>query len=167
MYLFCAGATKRYTEEYNVDSTLYSYYLRCKDEIRSPIVIQMADTLFQMAGKKKDLRMQAVALSTKLDYYYYPNTQTDSISHYVDIVKEFARQTNQPKYYYFAWSKRLINHYIKRYQYNIALYEANKMMKEAEQEKYMEGMASAYNVLTSIYQCKRLFNLAIENKKRK
>ena len=165
--IFSVQGQQRDTQkEYNVDSTLYSYYLRCKDEIRSPIVIQMADTLFQMAGKKKDLRMQAVALSTKLDYYYYPNTQTDSISHYVDIVKEFARQTNQPKYYYFAWSKRLINHYIKRYQYNIALYEANKMMKEAEQEKYMEGMASAYNVLTSIYQCKRLFNLAIENKKK-
>ena len=160
------GQLRDTQKEYNVDSTLYSYYLRCKAEMRSPIVMQMADTLFHMADKKKAQRMQAVALSTKVDYYYYQNGQTDSISHYVDIVKEFAKQTSQPKYYYFAWSKRLINHYIKQYQYNTALYEANKMMKEAEQEKYMEGIASAYNVLTSIYQFKHLFNLAIENKRK-
>ena len=81
-------------------------------------------------------------------------------------LKDFARKTNQPKYYYFAWSKRLINYYIKQHQNNIALYEANKMMQEAEQEKYMDGIANAYNVLSSIYQLKRLYSLAIDNKKK-
>ena len=109
--------------------------------------------------------MQAVALCNKLDFYYYQNKQLDSITHYVNIVKDFARKTNQPKYYYFAWSKRLINYYIKQHQNNIALYEANKMMQEAEQEKYMDGIANAYNVLSSIYQLKRLYSLAIDNKK--
>ncbi|MCQ4818633.1 hypothetical protein NE450_14885, partial [[Eubacterium] rectale] len=76
------------------------------------------------------------------------------------------KKTNQPKYYYFAWSKRLINYYIKQHQNNIALYEANKMMQEAEQEQYMDGIANAYNVLSSIYQLKRLYSLAIDNKKK-
>lgn len=107
------GEQKDAGQAYNVDSTLYNYYLNCKAETTSPIVLQMTDTLFHMSGEKKDLRMQAVALCTKLDYYYYQGTDKDSISHYVDIVKEFARKTNQPKYYYFAWSKRLINYYIK------------------------------------------------------
>ena len=160
------GQQRDTQKEYNVDSTLYTYYMRCKAEVSSPIVMQMSDTLFLMAEEKGDQRMQAVALCNKLDYFYYKNDQPDSISHYVEIVKDFARKTNQPKYYYFVWSKRLIYYYIKQYQYNIALYEANKMMKEAEQEKYMDGIANAYNVLSSIYQLKRLFNLAINNKKK-
>lgn len=160
------GQQRDTQKEYNVDSTLYVYYLHCKAEVSSPIVIQMSDTLFRMAGEKGDQRMQAVALCNKLDFYYYQNKQLDSITHYVNIVKDFARKTNQPKYYYFAWSKRLINYYIKQHQNNIALYEANKMMQEAEQEKYMDGIANAYNVLSSIYQLKRLYSLAIDNKKK-
>ena len=160
------GQQRDTQKEYNVDSTLYVYYLHCKAEVSSPIVIQMSDTLFRMAGEKGDQRMQAVALCNKLDFYYYQNKQLDSITHYVNIVKDFARKNNQPKYYYFAWSKRLINYYIKQHQNNIALYEANKMMQEAEQEKYMDGIANAYNVLSSIYQLKRLYSLAIDNKKK-
>ena len=140
--------------------------MRCKAEVSSPITVQMSDTLFLMAEEKGDQRMQAVALCNKLDFYYYQNSQPDSINHYVEVVKNFAKKTNQPKYYYFVWSMRLINYYIKQYQYNIALYEANKMMKEAEQEKYMNGIANAYNVLGSIYHLKRLFNLSIDNKKK-
>ena len=160
------GQQRDTQKEYNVDSTLYVYYLHCKAEMSSPIVIQMSDTLFQMAVQKNDQRMQAVALCNKLDFYYYQGTQGDSIFHYVDVVKDFARKTQQPKYYYFVWSKRLINFHIKQYQYNIALYEANKMMEDAEQEQYMDGIAGAYNVLSTIYQCKRLFNLAVDNKEK-
>ena len=160
------GQQRDTQKEYNVDSTLYAYYMRCKAEVSSPITVQMSDTLFLMAEEKGDQRMQAVALCNKLDFYYYQNSQLDSISHYVEVIKDFAKKTNQPKYYYFVWSKRLINYYIKQYQYNTALYEANKMMKEAEQEKYMNGIANAYNVLGSIYHLKRLFNLSIDNKKK-
>ena len=175
IFLFCLGilcsfpmqGQQRDTQkEYNVDSTLHAYYMRCKAEVSSPIVMQMSDTLFLMAEEQGDQRMQAVALCNKLDYYYYKNNQPDSINHYVEIVKDFAKKTNQPKYYYFAWSKRLINYYIKQHQNNIALYEANKMMQEAEQEQYMDGIANAYNVLSSIYQLKRLYSLAIDNKKK-
>lgn len=157
---------KNAAEDYNVDSTLYAYYLRCKPEVTSPVIKQMTDTLFQMAGAKGDTRMQAVALTTRLDYFYYENLHEDSILHYVDIVKQFAKETNQPKYYYFAWSKRLINYYIKHHQYNIAFYEAEKMMKEAEQEEYPAGMANGYNILSSIYQAKKLYKLAAENKEK-
>lgn len=159
------GQQRDTQKEYHVDSTLYVYYLQCKSEIKSPRVMKMADTLFIMAKKKNDPRMQAVALSTKLDYYYYQNNQ-DSIIHYAEIVKSFARKTKQPQYYYFAWSKRLIMYYVKQYQYNIALYETNRMMHEAEEERYVEGMASAYNILSAIYQSKKRYNLATENKEK-
>ena len=65
------GQQRDTQKEYNVDSTLYVYYLHCKAEVSSPIVIQMSDTLFRMAGEKGDQRMQAVALCNKLDFYYY------------------------------------------------------------------------------------------------
>lgn len=160
------GQQRNAMEEYNVDSTLYNYYLRCKAESTSPDVMQMSDTLFRMAGEKRDLRMQAVALTTKLDFYYFQGTNKDSILHYVEVVKRFSRDTHQPKYYYFVWSKRLINYYIKQHLYNIALHEAVKMMKQAEHENYPAGIANAFNVLSSIYQTKRLFKLAAENKEK-
>lgn len=153
-------------EEYKVDSTLYNYYLRCKAESSLPVVMQMSDTLFRMAGAKNDARMQAVALTTKLDFHYFQGTNKDSILYYIEVVKKFSKETNQPKYYYFVWSKRLINYYIKQHLYNIALYEADKMMKEAEQENYPAGMANAFNILSSIYQTKRLFKLAAENREK-
>lgn len=160
------GQRKNAAEEYNVDSTLYNYYLQCKAELSSPVVMQKLDTLFRMAGELKDTRMQAVALSNKLDHYYFYGTDKDSIFHYVNVVKRFAKEKNQPKYYYFAWSKRLINYYIKKQQYNVALYEADKMMKEAERDGYPAGLANAYNVLSNIYETKELYKLAAENRKR-
>ena len=77
-------AQNREMKEYNVDSTLYVYYQQCKANIQSPIVLPMSDTLFTMAQTKSDPRMQAVALSTKLDYYYFkepgsPSTRTKGL----------------------------------------------------------------------------------------
>lgn len=160
------GQQKSATEAYDIDSTLYAYYLRCKAATNRPTIMQMTDTLFRMAGDKNDTRMQAVSLCTKLDYFYYQGTDKDSIMHHIDIVKRFAKETNQPKYYYFAWSKRLINYYIKNRQYNTALYEADKMMKEAEQDKYPAGIANGYNILSSIYQTKKLYKLAAVNREK-
>lgn len=85
IFLFCLGilcsfpmqGQQRDTQkEYNVDSTLYAYYMRCKAEVSSPIVMQMSDTLFLMAEEQGDQRMQAVALCNKLDYYYYKKQPT-------------------------------------------------------------------------------------------
>lgn len=39
-------------------------------------------------------------------------------------------------------------------------------MKQAEADNYPAGMANAYNILSSIYQVKRLFKLAAENREK-
>ncbi len=145
------AAQNKEAEEYKVDSALYVYYQRCKENLQSPVVLAMADTLFKMAGEKGDQRMQAVALCTNLDYYYF-HGQEDSILIHVSRVKDFARSTKQPKYYYFAWGKRLIQFYIKQGKINTALYEADKMLKEAQKDDDKEGLASCYNILSSIYK---------------
>lgn len=156
-------AQNREMKEYNVDSTLYVYYQECKGNIQSPIVLSMSDTLFTMAQTKSDQRMQAVALSTKLDYYYFKG-QEDSIIAWVDRVKKFAQKTAQSKYYYFAWGKRLILFYIKSGKFNTALYEAQNMLKEAQKEDNKEGIAYCYDCIGDIYILKRLRQQAIDTK---
>ena len=147
-------------EKYHVDSTLFVYYQHCKAEIKSPSVMQMLDTLFLMAKEKGDLRMQAVALSSKVDHFYFDSPfkgQEDSLIFYTNGVKNFARQTDQPQYYYFAWSDRLITYYTKQKKFNLALYEANKMQQEAENREEIEGMQYCYQALYRIYQAKELY----------
>ena len=156
-------AQNREMKEYNVDSTLYVYYQQCKANIQSPIVLPMSDTLFTMAQTKSDPRMQAVALSTKLDYYYFKG-QEDSIIAWVERVKKFAQETEQSKYYYFAWGKRLILFYIKNGKFNTALYEAQNMLREAQQEDNKEGIAYCYDCIGDIYILKRLRQQAIDAK---
>lgn len=170
LFILCSvqaqAQQKDASEVYDVDSTLYAYYLRCKAAIGDPEVMQMTDTLFRLAGEKQDMRMQAVALCTKLDYYYYEDAHEDSLLHYIDAVKKFAKETHQPKYYYFVWAKRLILYYIKNQQYNTALYEADKMTKQAEQDNYPAGMADGFNAVSTIYQTKKLYELASESREK-
>lgn len=149
-------------EKFNINTELYTYYQRCQEQILRPVVLSMADSLYNMAEEKDDKRMQAVALSTKLDYFYYKGEQEDSIVFYTKKVKNFAKQTNQPKYYYFAWSNRLIFYYIKTARNNIALYEAEKMLKEAKTENNKIGLLNCYNTLANIYSIKGFRELAID-----
>lgn len=163
------GQEKSKQEKYQVDSTLYAYYLRCKTEVKEPYVIQMLDTLFLMAKEKRDVHMQAVALTTKVDHFYYCapfEGQEDSIIFHINRTKDFARKTNQPVYYYFAWSDRLITYYTKLKKLNLALYEANKMQKESEERQEIDGMLYCYQALFRIYQAKDMYaQMAIYVKK--
>lgn len=158
------GQEKSEQEKYQVDSTLYVYYQHCKTEVKSPSALQMLDTLFLMAEEKGDKRMQAVALSTKVDHFYFAPpfaTQEDSLIYYINRVKDFARKTNQPQYYYFAWADRLITFYTKQKKLNLALYEANKMQKESEEREEIDGMMYCYQALFRIYEAKDLNSQAV------
>ena len=150
-------------EKYHVDSTLFVYYQHCKAEIKSSSVMQMLDTLFLMAKEKGDIRMQAVAISSKTDHFYFSPSfegQEDSLILYTNTIKNFARKTNQPQYYYFAWANRLITYYTRQKKLNLALYEANKMQQESESREEIDGMQNCYQALLRIYQSKELYKQA-------
>ena len=164
LFLFFTASVKAQKEakDFNVDSTLYAYYQRCQECLLQPVVLSMSDTLYRMAEERHDKRMQAVAISTQLDYHYFQATNEDSIIYYTNKVKDFAKATQQPKYYYFAWSNRLILYYLKNGRTNIALYEAQKMLKEAQEEDDKTGLSRCYNIMSQIYTVKRLDSMAFE-----
>lgn len=115
-----------------------------------------------MATGQNDQRMQAVALSTRLDYYYYQANNEDSIVFYTNKVKQFAKEIQQSKYYYFAWANRLILYYLKTGRSNIALYEAEKVLKEAQAEDNKTGLMYCYNIMSQIYTIKNFDLMASE-----
>ena len=162
--LFFVSQTKAQKEvvAFNIDKDLYSYYQHCQANIMRPVVLNMADTLFQTAKSKNDVRMQAVALSLKLDYFYYKGNDENNIINHTNIVKKFAKETKQSKYYYFAWGNRLILYYLKTGRNNIALYEAEKMLKEAETDNDKIGLLHCYNSLAHIYSIKGFDKLAFD-----
>ena len=164
LFLFFTASVKAQKEakDFNVDSTLYAYYQRCQECLLQPVVLSMSDTLYRMAEERHDKRMQAVAISTQLDYHYFQATNEDSIIYYTNKVKDFAKATQQPKYYYFAWSNRLILYYLKNGRTNIALYEAQKMLKQAQEEDDKTGLSRCYNIMSQIYTVKRLDSMAFE-----
>ena len=151
-FVLCSTAYAQEEKEFNVDSTLYSYFQYCQENVSNLKVLHMADTLYQMSEERGDLRMQAVALALKLDYYYFQGNNVDSIIHYTNIVKDFAEKTNQLKYYYFVWNNRLILHYLKTGKTNIALYEAQEMLKDAQIKDSKIGLLYCYNSLYQIYE---------------
>ena len=162
LFLTASAKAQKEAETFNVDSTLYEYYQRCQEYLLEPVVLGMSDTLFNMAAEQHDTRMQAVAIATQLDYYYFQGTQEDSVIFYTDKVKDFARATRQPKYYYFAWANRLITYYLKTGRPNLALYEAQKMLKEAQDEDDKTGLSRCYNIMSQIYTVKGLDGMACE-----
>ena len=99
LFLFFTASVKAQKEakDFNVDSTLYAYYQRCQECLLQPVVLSMSDTLYRMAEERHDKRMQAVAISTQLDYHYFQATNEDSIIYYTNKVKDFAKATQQPK----------------------------------------------------------------------
>ena len=162
LFFTTTAKAQKEAETFNVDSTLYEYYQRCQEYLLEPVVLNMSDTLFRMAGERQDERMQAVAIATQLDYYYFQGTNEDSVIHYTNKVKEFAKATHQPKYYYFAWANRLITYYLKTSRTNIALYEVQNMLKEAQEEDDKTGLSRCYNIMSQIYTVKRLDGMACE-----
>lgn len=76
-FVLCSTAYAQEEKEFNVDSTLYSYFQYCQENVSNLKVLHMADTLYQMSEERGDLRMQAVALALKLDYYYFQGNNVD------------------------------------------------------------------------------------------
>lgn len=143
---------------------MHAYYNKNFNDPTNPIVLTASDTLLEMAAKANDTVLTKLALGAKLDYYYYGQgeNRTDSVIAGVNRLKRYARQVKNPELYYWAWSARLVNYYLMQGEYNIALVEAEKMLKEAEEEGLPSSIAECYSALTNIYSAKGLTRKCLE-----
>lgn len=132
-----------------VDSVLYSYFTKCASQVKSAKLMPLSDTLFDLAGKQGNRRMQAAALSYKVDYYYYKNDK-DSMLYHVGQCQDFSRRYGQLTHYYFVWT-RVISYYNKRNQFKLALHEISKMLEQAKKDDYKEGIYKSYVSTANIY----------------
>ena len=165
IFLLCVFSLTAQNNQFNMDSTLFVYYQRCERISRTPGILQAADTLFRMAEKLGDKRTQAAALCHKASYFYFCGMDMDSLRYYSEEVKHFARQTGQPKYYYWIWG-RYIEGYIIKKQLNLALLELKTMQEEATKENYMPGLISCYKSMRNVYSLKNNVQLAYEYQKK-
>lgn len=165
IFLLCVFSMTAQNNQFNMDSTLFVYYQRCERISRTPGILQAADTLFRMAEKLGDKGTQAAALCHKASYFYFCGMDMDSLRYYSEEVKRFARQTGQPKYYYWIWG-RYIEGYIIKKQFNLALLELKAMQEEATKENYMPGLISCYKSMRNVYSLKNNVQLAYEYQKK-
>ena len=155
LHLFIGTVFAQKAEPIDADS-LRNYYDKYLSEPTDPIVLTAADTLLQMAIQANDTLMTKLAMGAKLDYYYYGQGEnhTDSVIAWVNRLKGYAVKIKNTELYYWAWAGRLVNHYIKQGEYNIALVEAEKMLAEAQKENSKAAIADCYYALGNIYSAK-------------
>lgn len=158
--LLSISAATAQTPPEKTDSTLLSYYQWCNAHRHERNVMLKADTLFQLAGQKNDVRMQCVALTIKADYYYF-NNQLDSFKLWIPRVQEFAREHDQPKYYYFIWT-RLVLYYTKQGQYTLAQYELERYLEQSRIDNFKPATANAYVQLAHIFSTRALHSQAAD-----
>lgn len=150
-----AGDSK--SDNVDMNPELYEYLKKCQHNMDNPKVMLMLDTLYDKAGKLNDRRTQAAALCEKaIHFINLPPTKEnrDSVDKYIKVVQDFARETNQERYYYWIWM-RYAEYFLKHRQYNLALYELKSLEKEAEAANNKDGIISAYKVLARIYSQKK------------
>lgn len=150
-------AFARKADSMHVDS-MRAYHTKNFNDPTNPAILKAADTLLLMAAKHNDTLMTKLALGGKIDYYYYTpgENRTDSVIAWVNRIKQYARSIKNPELYYWAWSARLVNYYIRQGEYNIALVEAEKMLQQAQEEKVLSNIAECYSALGNIYSAKGL-----------
>lgn len=159
VFLFCQTAEGQ-NNPYEIDDQLYSYFQQCSHYIKSPKVLLMADTLFNMAGKKNDIKAQCLAKNLKTDHYYYTNN-IDSLLIEKEKVADFARNTPFKQYIFGAWN-RIITYYLLNREYEPALQEIKKYQDEAIRLNVPYGIGQSYIRMGDVYHQQRMFDLAIK-----
>lgn len=163
MLMTIGHTTAQQANKASIDS-MHAYFEMHFNDPTNPIVLTAADTLLQMAHKLNDTVMTKLALGAKLDYYYYGQgtNRTDSVIAWVSRIQHYARSVDNLELYYWVWSARLVNYYIKQGEYNIALIEAEKMLVSAEKDKSMSSIAECYSALANIYGAKGMMKKSLE-----
>lgn len=139
------GSLHGQNNSFGIKEETYSYYLKCLNVIKDSSVLKMVDTLYQMAANDQDERMKAVAFATRLDFFYYTENP-DSVHANSMRFRAFARATDQPKYYYYAWG-RVITYNINHNNLYAAAADIQKMQDEAIKDNDKISLVQAFQMM--------------------
>jgi len=145
---------------FKIDDELYKYFVKVQQNLSDPKSLLMADTLFNMAGKKHDQKAQCLALHMKVDYYA-GKRNLEKLKEELENTQRFARKTPHKQYIFSAWN-RLITYYINTGMIPMALSEIRKFQKEAIALDEPYGIGNSYRKLADIYATQHNYPLAIK-----
>lgn len=159
MFIFCQTIMGQ-NNPYKIDDSLYTYHERCLRMIKNPTVMLMADTLFQMAARKGDVKAQCLAKNLKSEHYYYTGNITALLTE-KEKVADFARKTPFTQYVFGAWN-RIITYYLRQREYADAFRELKKYQEEALRLNDPYGIGQSYIRMGDAYFQQRMFSLATD-----
>lgn len=135
---------------YKIDDKLYAYYQKCSSLANKPVVLTMADTLYESAAQTIDKKAQCLALHLKVDYYYYADS-LEALLRENQNIADFARQTQYQQYIFSAWN-RVISYYMQHHDNEQALQELKRYQDEALRLNNSYGIARSYIRMGELYQ---------------
>lgn len=124
-------------------------YDRAKGALRSPECLTLADSVFNMAGRRQDRDMQCKAIYVHVAYYLNMGDD-DATFRCCERLMNFADKYAVKHYYYLAWYTR-INRLFLSYRSTEALRQLNAMRQQALTENYKYGIARCYRAVGNIY----------------
>lgn len=161
LMMLCGHAVTAGAQVTDGDSEMLQIYNEAKKMLHTPDCITLADSLFNMAGRKNAREMQCLALYVHVAYAL--NIGDDEATfRYCDRLMNFAGEHGIRHHYYLAWYTR-INRLFQTYRAIEALRELNAMRRQALTEDYKYGLARCYRAVGNIYMRNGDYSMALKN----
>jgi signal transduction histidine kinase len=145
---------------YKIKDRLYNYYKKIDANIQSDKALKMADTLFAMAGKDKDVKAQCLALYSKTRHFHVIRDFNNEIKEFHQV-SPFILKTPYLQYYFGMWTN-IILRYINDGNTSKSLNEIMAYRRQAKLLKSGYGTLQSYTLQADHYMKANHFRLAKE-----
>ena len=81
---------------------LHDYRVKCDLVADKPVVLNMADTLYNMADRLHNNDFKFTARCLKITYFFNRPDVRDSVTKYCEMVKNMCQTSDDDMFYYFA-----------------------------------------------------------------
>ena len=156
----CSYSTSAQNNSLKVNDALYDYLRLTQNNLKTPIhSLLMTDTLFRKAKQVGDLKVQCLALSYRVNYYY---NQKDYIKEREEFkrITPFLLRTPYIECYFNVWAMLILED-INREHYGNAWLELNKFQLEAEKRKNPKGITVGYRLRGDMYYMQQVYRFAL------
>lgn len=144
---------------------LHDYRVKCDLVADKPVVLNMADTLYNMADRLHNNNFKFTARCLKITYFFNRADVRDSVTKYCEMVKNMCQTSDDDMFYYFAWAESIADR-LSRRQFNLAMKEINELRILSLGKHNMLGLATCYSQMTDLYTSRGNYYLAAESMKK-